>query len=57
MQEAMQAGDTDVVNSVHCVAHELGGDDGLFSDREIGRARACNEYRALSVWNLALAEA
>src|SRR5688572_29761063 len=44
MQEAMKTGDTNIVESVHCVAHELSGDDSFFSDREIGRARACNEH-------------
>ena len=36
----MNAGDTDVVNGVHLVAHDLGGDLSFFGNRNIAGAGA-----------------
>ena len=52
----MKTGDADVVESVDSIAHELGGDDCLFSDRQIGCACAGDQHRAVSARDLSLVE-
>ena len=50
-QESMETGDTHVVETIDVVAHELGGDGGFFGHRQIRRAGARNENRALATGN------
>ncbi len=45
-EQAVEAGDADVVQPVDRVAHDLGGDRGLLGDRQVGGAGGGDEDRA-----------
>ena len=47
-EQAMEAGDADVVQPVDLVAHQLGGAGRLFGDRQVRRAGRRDEDRALA---------
>ncbi len=56
-QQAMEAGDADVVQPVDRVAHQLGGDGRLFGDREVRRSGARDQHRAVAARGSRLARA
>jgi len=45
-EQAMNSGDADVVEMLHIVAHDFGGHDGFFSDRNVAGARGNYRDRA-----------
>ncbi len=55
-QEAMNAGNADVVQPIDGVAHKLGGDSGFFGHRQVGRSGARDEQGAVSPRDLSLCQ-
>ena len=53
-EQAVQAGDADVVEAIDRVAHQLRGDRRFLGDGQIGRAGARDQHGADAGWNLAL---
>ena len=47
-EQAMEAGDADVVQPVDVVAHQLGRARRFFGDRQVGRAGRGDDDRALA---------
>ena len=39
-EQTMQPGDADIMNALHVVAHDFGGDGGFFGDRQVACAGA-----------------
>jgi len=48
-EEAVDAGDSDIVEMLDAVAHEFGGDDGFFGDGDVAGAGGDNRDHALAV--------
>src|SRR5262249_36001778 len=49
-QQAVEAGDADVVQALDPVGHELGRDRGFLRYREVRRARRHYEHRPVAAW-------
>ena len=55
--QAVNAGDSDIVDGVHVIAHQFGGDLGFFRDRNIAGAGADHGDPALAVHGTVAPEA
>ena len=56
-EQAVEAGDADVVEALDVVAHQLGGERRFFGDRQVRRAGGGDDDRALAGRDVLLTQA